>query len=182
MTTIGNFIGWVLVLLIAALIVWPMYDGYNPDNRIRKRIDIISNSPVIRTLRNLIQRIYKVADMIFGLLIILSLAYVGGNWYVNESDWYSREREVEVFFNAHQWIEGEIHTCYSTHATTLKDTDTEIKAISCSLEKNESHVLNVKFRGPITADKDRVWRCQRSQAAITCGLQSCRLGQDPTSC
>ena len=93
------------------------------------------------------------------------------DWYFEKSNWYPREREIEVFFKAYQWIEGEIQTCYSPHEVDRKDPDAEIKVIYCSSEQRESHVLRVKFWGPIKDDKDKVWKCERSPTAMTCRLQ-----------
>jgi hypothetical protein len=76
-----------------------------------------------------------------------------------------------VFFNAHQWIDGEIQTCYSNIYTTEKMPDAELKQIACSFSGDESHVLKVKFWGPIKADRNRVWKCERSSTTMTCRLQ-----------
>jgi hypothetical protein len=94
-----------------------------------------------------------------------------GDWYFNESDWHPREREIPVFFKANKWVEGEIQTCYSGKTTTPQEPDAEVKVISCSFEENEPHVIRVKFLGPIKADSDKEWKCERLQTTIGCRLQ-----------
>jgi hypothetical protein len=99
------------------------------------------------------------------------LLFILAAYYFNESSWYPREREIEVFFKAHQWIDGEIKTCYSDQSKP--STDGELTFISCGgIELNESHLFRVKFWGPIKADKSKVWKCERSQTGMTCRLSS----------
>jgi hypothetical protein len=75
---------------------------------------------------------FKVVLWISCFFLALWLVFLCADWYFNESVWYPREREIEVFFKAHQWIEGEIQTCYSGKSNP-KAPDNEIKTISCSL-------------------------------------------------
>jgi hypothetical protein len=163
-----DVLGWILTLLTVAMIAFVVYDAYNPNNRVRRSIE---NSPAIKTLRNLVQGIFEKCSVILYSLLATYLTVMCLDWYFDESDWYPREREIEVFFKAHQWIEGEIQTCYSSHEVGRKDPNAEIKVIYCSSEQRESHVLRVKFWGPIKDDKDRVWKCERSPTATTCRLQ-----------
>ena len=129
------------------------------------------NSPANTTSRNLVRGIFKLVPVIFYSLCVAYLVNICLEWYFDESDWYPREREIEVFFKAHQWIEGEIQTCYSPHAVARKGPAAEIKVIYCSSEQNESHVLRVKFWGSIKDDNDRMWKCERSPTIMTCRLQ-----------
>jgi hypothetical protein len=36
---------------------------------------------------------------------------------------------------------------------------------------DERHVLQVKFWGPIAADRNKEWKCTRESASLTCRLQ-----------
>jgi hypothetical protein len=154
MPTVGKIIAWNILLLVVVVLAFIMYDGWN--------------SPANPTVRTLVRGISKLFWVVSCILFVIYLVFVCADWYFNDSDWYPREREIEVFFKAHQWIEGEIQTCSSGQSAIP---DIEIKTISCSLELNESHVMRVKFLGPIKADKNKVWKCERSQSAITCRLQ-----------
>ena len=92
---------------------------------------------------------------------LLWLAALCIDYYVHDSGWYPRQREVSVFFNPHEWIEGEIKTCYP-----LKESrEAELFGIDCSDDRirnaqgdryfhysPESHVLKVKFWGSLKAD------------------------------
>ncbi len=164
MSTVDEILKWIVLLFILSVFALMAYHGYNPKNRITSGIAAFWNAPGVTKTRREIWR---------GFWFILFLV-VGGysvEYYFNESDWYPREREIEVFFKAHQWIDGEIQTCSSLQSTTPKTPDAEVTMISCSSEQNESHVLRVKFWGPIKADKNKAWKCERSQSAMTCSLQ-----------
>jgi hypothetical protein len=175
MPTVADVAGGVLivltVLLVIAFLGFKMYEGYNPNNRISRRIEVFSNTPRIKAARNSIKGFFNFCWKAFWTLTALWIGYVFVVWYFDESHWYPREREIPVFFNASQWVEGEIKTCNSGKATTPQDPDAEIKNIFCSLEPNEFHVLKVKFWGPIKADRDKAWKCERSQPIMTCSLQ-----------
>jgi hypothetical protein len=76
-----------------------------------------------------------------------------------------------MYFNARGLIDGEIQTCYSRVSVTDKDPDAELQEMVCAFDKDESHVLKVTFWGPIQADKNKVWKCERSSTGMVCKLQ-----------
>jgi hypothetical protein len=164
MPTVDEILEWIIVLFILSAFVLMVYHRVNPKNRLSRGLEAFWNAPGITQTRREIWRG-------FWFIVLLVVGGYGIEYYFNESSWYPREREVEVFFKAHQWIDGEIQTCYSVQSTTPKTPDAEVTIISCSYEQNESHVLKVKFWGPIKADKKKVWKCERSQSAMTCSLQ-----------
>jgi hypothetical protein len=133
MPTVGKIIAWIILLLVVAVLAFMVYDGYNPNSRIRRRIEAFWNSPAITNVRTLVRGIFKLVWVVSSFLFVIYLVFVCPDGHFNDSDWYPREREIEVFSKARQWIEGEIQTCYSEQTTTSKDPDTEIKTISCSL-------------------------------------------------
>jgi hypothetical protein len=161
MPTWDEVLGWLVLLFILSLFALVAYHRNYPKNRISRGIEAFWNAPRVAKIRRDIWRG-------FWFIFLLYVAGISIEYYFNESGWYPREREIEVFFKAHQWIEGEIQTCSSVKSTTPDD---EIKAISCSSEFNESHVLRVKFWGPIKADTYKVWKCERSQTTMICRLQ-----------
>jgi len=175
MATLGEVIGWIVlllfVLLVAAVFPLMVYHGYNPKNRISRGISAFWNSGGIKTIRRLVGVGFKVVWWVFCFFFVVWLVYLCADWYFTDSGWYPREREVAVFFKANQWLDGEIKTCYSGKSTTQYDPEAELTAISCPLEGNESHVLRVKFWGPIRADREKVWKCKRFQTKVTCWLQ-----------
>jgi hypothetical protein len=152
---------WIILLFILSACGLLVYHGYNPQNKLTKPIDAFWSAPGVTKVRKLIRGVF------WFILLLLAVPII--SYYYNESPWYPREREVAVFFEAHQWIEREIRTCYSE--ATEKTPDAELTAISCSLEGNEFHVLRVKFWGPIRADRHKAWKCERSQTSMTCRLQ-----------
>ena len=115
-----------------------------------------------------------------GGAFLLWLAALCADYYVHSSGWYPRQREVAVFFNPHEWIDGEIKTCYP-----LKESqEAELFGIDCSDDRirnaqgdryfhysPESHVLKVKFWGSLKADTSKPWKCEWSQMTMTCRLQ-----------
>ena len=155
-----DVLGWILTLLTLAMIAFAVYDAFNPNNRVHRSVE---NSSAIKALRNWVQvtseapgagKRFKAIlySLIFTFVLVTHPGLNPFDWYFDKSNWYPREREIEVFFKAHQWIEGEIQTCYSPHEVGRKDADAEIKSIYCSSEQIESHVLRVKFWGPIKDD------------------------------
>lgn len=162
--TMEDFISGFFLILIACVIGLVVWHAVNPKNTISRGLEAFWNSPAIKSFRMLIWGA-------FWLLFLGFLAIATIRWYFTESGWYPREREVEVFFKAHQWIDGEIQTCYSNTHTTEKTPDAELREIVCSFEGNESHVLRVKFWGPVRADKNKVWRCERFPTTMICRLQ-----------
>ena len=161
---VNEILEWIILLFILSALGLMVYHGYDPKNKITRGIEAFWNTPAIKEFRMFIWKA-------FWALVLFYVAVISLDYYFNESDWYPRKREIEVFFKAHQWIDGEIQTCYSAQSTTPKTPDAELTAISCANEQNESHVLNVKFWGPIKADKNKVWKCERSQATMTCKLE-----------
>src|SRR5712692_9924085 len=157
-----SLILWIILLLVFSVFALMVYHGYNPKNRLSRGLESFWNTHDIKQFRMVIRKAFWIC--IFGFLAIITIP-----WYFNESGYYPREREVAVFFKAHQWIEGEIQTCYSE--ATEKTPDAELTAISCSLEGNEFHVLKVTFWGPIKADKKKIWKCERSRNSMSCRLQ-----------
>ena len=114
------------------------------------------------------QRIHRFVSACLALMFFGGLAYVAIAYYFIESGWYPRTREVIVYCKAHDWVNGELQICYSSQGETP---DGELATISCSTNRDESHLLRVKFWGPIRADKDRVWKCERLPSSLTCKLQ-----------
>ncbi len=159
-----DILAGIFLLLMVCVLGFAVNHYFNPKNRMSRGVEAFWNTPAIKEFRIFIWKAFWALFLFY--VVATSLEY-----YFNESGWYPREREIEVFFKAHQWIEGEIQTCYYDQSTTPKTPDAEVTAISCSNEQNESHLLNVKFWGPIKADKNKVWKCERSQATMTCRLQ-----------
>jgi hypothetical protein len=162
MPTEEDVITWICLLLVIGVIGFAFVHYFNPKNRLSRGLEAFWNTPTIKDFRLLIWKA-------FWVLLLGWIALSGIQYYFNESGWYAREREIEVFFKAHQWTEGEIQTCYSDQSKTSPDG--ELTFISCRLELNESHVFRVKFWGPIKADKNKVWKCERHQTSMTCRLQ-----------
>jgi hypothetical protein len=159
----------LLILFVVPLLVFKVYEGYNPNNRLSRRIEAFSNTPRIKAVRSSIAGFFNFCVKAFWTLTALWIGYACVDWYFTDSKWWPREREIEVYFKANQWVEGEIKTCLSNK--TITSHDPEIKTISCSTELNEFHVLKVTFWGPIKADSNKMWKCQRSQSSMTCTLQ-----------
>src|SRR6266478_1377098 len=115
------------------------------------------------------ERLYTFVSACLALLFFGGIAYLAIAYYFTESGWYPRTREVNVYCKAHDWVNGELQTCYSFKSTD-KTADGELTALSCSAN-DESHLLNVKFWGPITADGEIIWKCERLTFSITCKLK-----------
>jgi hypothetical protein len=162
MTTEEDVLAWICILFVTGLIGFAIAHYLNPKNRLSRALEAFWNTPRVAQIRRDIWRGFL-------FIVLLWLTAQSVNYYFNESSWYPREREVEVFFKPHQWIDGEIKTCYSDQ--TKKTTDGELISISCGFEQDESHVLRVKFYGPIKAEKNKLWKCERSQTGMTCRLQ-----------
>jgi hypothetical protein len=163
MPTVEDVIEWTFGLLIISVLGFALWHGLNPKNPLSRGLEAFWNTPAIKQFRLFVWKAFWICFL--GFLAIATIS-----WYFNESGWYPREREVQVYFKAHQWIDGEIQTCYSNMYATEKTPDAELAQIVCSFGE-ESHVLRVKFWGPIKADKNRVWKCERSSTAMTCKLQ-----------
>jgi hypothetical protein len=88
---------------------------------------------------------------------------------VSESGWVSRTREVSVYFPSENWLTGEIRTCTSLESKQRQ----EIGVLLCdhSQTLSEPHTFPVKFWGPITTDRNKIWKCTREAASLTCRLQ-----------
>jgi hypothetical protein len=164
MPTLDEVKDWTFFLIMLSAFGFLLYLRYNPNSRLRKGVEAFWKTPAIKQFRIFIWKVFWV--LFLGWIAVVSIQY-----YFTDSGWYPREKEVDVFFKAHEWIDGEIQTCYSAQFTTPKTADTEIATIACSFDPSESHVLRVKFWGPIRADRNKVWKCERSQSAMTCRLQ-----------
>jgi hypothetical protein len=61
--------------------------------------------------------------------------------------------------------------CFSTDGSIKY----ELIALGCPTNNDkdtgESHTLNVKFWGPITTERPKLWKCQREETSLTCKLQ-----------
>jgi hypothetical protein len=164
MPTLEDIVGWFFLILFFGVIGLAAWCYANPTNPVSRGLERFWNTPAIKQFRMFIWRAFWVCFL--GYLVIVFVS-----WYFEESGWYPREREVQVYFKAHQWIDGEIQTCYSNMFTTDKGPDAELKQIACTFNGDESHVLKVTFWGPIKADKNRTWKCQRSSTSMICKLQ-----------
>jgi len=125
-------------------------------------------------------------------LALLALGSVGVllDWYVNKSGWMPRTREVDVYFDS--WTTGELKPCYSfstpgkeglkslfcsNNQTTAMATALAHKYGGYAVDKDgariddEFHMFRVKFYGAVTTDRDRIWKCEREQASVSCKLQ-----------
>ena len=159
-----NFVSGFFLLLILSMFELYAWHRVAPKNPISRGLEGFWNTPAIKEFRLFIWKAFWVCFLgylAFGLI----------SWYFADSGWYPRQREVQVFFKAHNWIDGEIQTCYSAVTAAPKTPDGELQAIFCSSEESESHVLKVKFWGPITGEKNKVWKCERFQSSMTCRLQ-----------
>ena len=132
MPTLEDIVGWFFLILFVTVIGLAAWCYANPTNPVSHGLERFWNTPAIKQFRVFIWKAFWVCSL--GYLVI---AFV--SWYFEESGWCPRQREVPVFFKAHQWIEGEIQTCYSGLSVTEKTPDAELTAISCGFEENESH-------------------------------------------
>lgn len=128
---------------------------------------LADNGKLRQPLLQRAQRTVKAVSRVFGTVFLL-LAVVGTvYWYVNDSGWLPRTREVVVYVHASNWITGELKICTSS-STEEKGA---LTYLSCGSEFDESHILTVKFWGPITTDQDKIWKCERKESSLTCKLQ-----------
>ena len=110
------------------------------------------NAPEIRRLRKFIGRAF-----------LLWLAAVWIDYYIHDSGWYPQPREVAVFFNHGDWIQGEIRTCYSIlfngkfFGIDCSPETQEIKRDGVFGYSPENHVLRVRFWGSLKADTNKLW-------------------------
>lgn len=163
MPTTEDIVGCLFVALIFAVIGLFAWHQVNPKNPVSRGLQAFWNEPDVKSVRVFIWKAFWVC-----FLGYLAISFI--SWFYEESGWCPKQREVEVFFKAHQWIDGEIQTCYSSVSATVKNTDAELTALACSSD-TESHVLKVTFWGPIRADKNKIWKCERSSTTMTCKLQ-----------
>lgn len=164
MPIVEDVIEWFIALLFVAVIALLINLVFASKSKITRSVEAFWNTPAIVGFRKFFFGLFML--LFFGFFVVASAVY-----YVTESGWYPREREVKVFFSANHWIQGEIQTCYSDKTTTERAPDEEIESLVCYLETTESHVLRVKFWGPIKGDKPKVWKCERFPTSLTCRLQ-----------
>jgi hypothetical protein len=123
--------------------------------------------PIRERAHKIAKATWKVVRTAGVVLFAIAACYAAYDWYFNESGWLPRSREVEVLARVSNWVTGELKICVSA-ATDDKE---ELKYLTCGNESNESHTLAVKFWGPITTDRDKIWKCQREESSLTCKLQ-----------
>jgi len=124
MPILDDVIGWIFILFFVGLFALIFTLVFVPKSRISRGVQAFWDTAAIVRFRKFFYGLFML--LFFGFIVIGAAVY-----YVTESGWYPREREVEVFFKAHQWVDGEIQTCYSSQLTTSKTTDAEITVISC---------------------------------------------------
>jgi hypothetical protein len=155
---IGSVIEWIIVILFVGCISLAVAHGINPKNKVSRSLEAFFTSPPMKKLGYFLMAMFWI-----GILALM----VG--YYVEESGWYPRAREIHVHFKPYQWITGELATCHS-YANAQGPKDDELTSLYCSSE-DESHMLRVRFWGPINADRDKLWECEREVASVTCKLQ-----------
>src|SRR5216683_7100259 len=106
MPTMEDIIGWFLLLLLAGVIGLGVAHVVNPKNKLSRGIEAFWESNSIKNFRRSVR-------ILFWFCVVSWLVVASIDYYFNDSGWYPREREVEVFFKANKWIDGEIQTCYS---------------------------------------------------------------------
>ena len=113
-----------------------------------------------------IYTIYSAAILLF---ITGGLVYVILDEIIEKSGWIPRTREVSVYVKSENWMIGEIKPCASLASKEKK----EIGVLLCDQDQMlfEPHVLQVKFWGPITTERNKEWKCARESASLTCRLQ-----------
>jgi hypothetical protein len=154
---------WISFLLLVSVLGLAVWHFVNPKNPVSRGLVVFWNTPAIKKFSMFIWKAFGVC--FFGYLAIVTIS-----WYF-ESGFYPRQREVAVYFKAQQWIEGEIHTCYSEANEPYAKLGAELGVIDCSLGDSEFHVLKVTFWGSIKPDRKKIWKCERSSATMTCKLQ-----------
>jgi hypothetical protein len=131
----------------------------------------VSNKKLKSPFARPAEAIYTIISAAFFLLIVGSVVYAAIDEITEKSGWIPRTRDVLVYVKAQTWVTGEIKTCASFASQEKK----EIGALVCDQDDrllDEHHVLQVKFWGPITTDRNKEWKCVREQASLTCKLQS----------
>src|SRR5580700_1035225 len=100
--------------------------------------------------------IYAIFSVAVLLLIVGGIVYALVDEVVEKSGWIPRTREVSVYVKAENWMTGEIRACVSFESKEKK----ELGVLVCDQDKmlDESHVLEVKFWGPITTDRNKDWK------------------------
>jgi hypothetical protein len=119
---------------------------------------------------SLLQPVQKIVKLVWGIILtIFALFAIAAtiDWYVNDSGWLPRTRDIDVYVRTSDWVTGESKMCSS--ATTKEKGD--LHGLACGDQFRESHTLTVKFWGPITTDRDKIWKCKRDESSFTCYLQ-----------
>ena len=150
-------IDWEVVLIFAvpaSLIAW-LVTGY-----------LVTNNKLQPPFLKPAQIFYYSICACYGLAILGGIGYAAVHYYTNESGWVPRNREIEVYVHASNWVVGELKICRSLPT----EDKAELTVLFCS-DDAESHTLKVKFWGPITADRNKMWKCEREFASLTCKLQ-----------
>jgi len=113
--------------------------------------------------------IYTIFSVSVLLLIAVAVAYTVVDGIIEKYGWIGRTREVPVYVKVQSWVTGEIRTCVSFASKEKK----ELGVLVCDEDKmlDEHHVLQVKFWGPVTTDRNKEWKCVREPASLTCRLQ-----------
>jgi hypothetical protein len=118
----------------------------------------------------------KPAKTIYATLSAVLLLSVGGGivyeiscTVLEKSGWIPRTRQVSVYVKPESWMTGEIKVCDSLESKEKK----EIAVVLCDQGPMlfEPHLLQVKFWGSITTDRNKEWKCTRELASLTCRLQ-----------
>ena len=151
---IYDIAGWLVFLLIVCLVGFIIYLSRNPKNRFAAAFDAWKGKRMIETVMGLLGLSFFV--IVLGGLVL-------------DSGWYPRTREVVVFADAAKWVPGELRMCFSSEGSA-KD---ELLSLACEIDRDtgETHTLSVRFWGPITTERPKVWKCQREETSLTCKLQ-----------
>jgi len=126
---------------------------------------LVSNNKLKPPLLKPATAIYTFFSVAFVLLIVGGIAYL----FVENSGWIPRTREVSVYVKPENWMTGEIKSCASLQSKERE----EIGVLLCDQNQMlfEPHVLQVRFWGPITTDRNKEWKRTREPASLTCRLQ-----------
>jgi hypothetical protein len=126
-------------------------------------------------------RYLKPAKKLYRVLSICVFVALGGLMamatimtIITESGWIPRNREVNVYLGKQPWMTGEIKTCDSIRPNDRELREQELRLLACADDDrrlDEHHTLQVKFWGPITADRNKEWKCTREPSSLTCRLQ-----------
>jgi hypothetical protein len=159
-----NIIGGLFGLLMLCFIGFIFYLILNPKNRFAAAFDSWKKRRIVHAIGTALRAIF--------FLVVIAMILIGGlNYYFTESGWLPRTREIVVYAEAAKWVPGELRECFSNEGSA-KD---ELLALECPMEfeKNadETHTLTVKFWGPITTERPKLWKCEREEKSLTCRLQ-----------